>query len=87
MNLDVENIANKKQNKLDTNIRSYWSFVFLATNIFPTEFLDQCKNNPNSPQNIPSEVKVALKIMSMEQGVYAQVVMICRKESDNKKEK
>ena len=30
---------------------------FAATKPFPTEFLDQCKNNPNEPQNLPSQVK------------------------------
>ena len=39
---------------------------FVSTKIFPTElFLYQCKNNPNKPQNIPSEVKVALKLMDI----------------------
>ena len=58
---------------------------FSATKLFPTEFLDQFRNNQNNHQNIPSEFKVALKKMSMEQGLYAQVVMIHQKESENEK--
>ena len=53
--------------------------------ISPPEFLDKCKNNTNGPQFLPSEVKLVLKIMAMEQGLYVQVVMIRRKDSDNKK--
>ena len=60
INVDVENIANNNK-----NWRPIYEVIddsfFAATKIFPTEFLDQCKNNPNEPQNIPYEVKVALK--------------------------
>ena len=61
--------------------------IFSATKLFLTESLDQCRNNPNNPQNITSEIKAALKNMALEQEFYAQVVMIRQKESDNKKEK
>ena len=27
---------------------------FAATKLFPTEFLDQCRNNTNETQNIPN---------------------------------
>ena len=52
---------------------------------FSTTFKNQCKNNPNEPQNMPSEVKESLKKMDMENGLYAQVVMIRRRGSDDKK--
>ena len=51
----------------------------------PTEVLDQCKNNPNEPQLLPSEVKKALKKMSMGKWFYEQVVMVFQNESKNKK--
>ena len=60
---------------------------FCSKKTFPTEFLEKCKNNQSKPQNIPSEVKVALKKMDMEQGLYEQVVIIQRKDSENKKGK
>ena len=60
---------------------------FEETNIFPQFFLTYVKNNPNKHQFIPSEVKVVLKIMAMEQGLCEKVVMIHQKHSDNKKEK
>ena len=49
--------------------------------------LDQCRYNPNEPQNIPNEIKSALNKIYMEQGLYALVVIILRRESDDKKEK
>ena len=54
---------------------------FTAIKIFPTNFLDQCRNNKNEPQNIPNKIKAALKKMAMEQGLYPQVVMIHQNES------
>ena len=42
----------------------------LKKRIFFQFFLDLCKNNPNQPQFLPSKVKVFLKIMAMEQGLY-----------------
>ena len=30
---------------------------FEATKLFPKKVLDQCRNNPNNPQNIPNEIK------------------------------
>ena len=71
---------------METNIWSYSCFIFVEMNISPQTFLDLCKNNPNQPQFLPSEVKVFLKIMATGQGLYAQVVMIHRKDSDDKKE-
>ena len=39
----------------------------------------QCKDNAIIPQFIPLEVKNNTKRMAMEQGLYAQVIMLCRK--------
>ena len=52
-----------------------------------TIILDLCLKNTNEPQFLTSEFKVALKKIAMEQVLYAQVVMIHLKDSDNKKEK
>ena len=43
------------------------------------------KNNSN--QNIPNWFKESFKNMAMENGLYAQVFMIRRRELDSKKEK
>ena len=61
MNVYVENIS-KNSNK---TWRPIYKFIdnsfFAATKLFTTKFLYQCENNPNEPQDLPSEVKVALK--------------------------
>ena len=41
----------------------------------------------NEPQNIKNDVKAAFKNMALENGLCAQVVMIRRRELDDKKEK
>ena len=48
--------------------------------IFPDVYLKHCKNNINEAHNIPIEVKNNIKLMSMEQVLYAQVVMLHRKD-------
>ena len=53
MSLDIENIASKKQ--------PFWRSIYEVTDdsyfevvkLFPRIFQNQCKNNPNEPQNIP----------------------------------
>ena len=35
--------------------------IFQQQNYFQHNFLDQCRNNPNNLQNIPSEIKADLK--------------------------
>ena len=61
MNVDVENITNKEQKSWRQIYKVIETSNFAATKLFPTEFLDQFINNPDNPQNLPSEVKVALK--------------------------
>ena len=43
--------------------------------------------NPNQPQFLPSDVKIFLKRMAMEQGLYAKTVMTRRKDLDNEKKR
>ena len=57
MDVDIENIFSKKQ--------PFWISIyevidysfFEETKLFPTKFVNRCRNNPSEPQNIPSEVK------------------------------
>ena len=53
MNVDVENIFNKKQKIWRPKYEVIDNSYFVATKIFPTELLDQCRNNTNNPKNIP----------------------------------
>ena len=48
--------------------------------MFSNDFTKECKNNSNEAQYISCEVKNNTKIMVMEQGLYAQLIMICRKD-------
>ena len=47
-------------------------FHFLKKRQFSTIFLNLRKNNPNQPQFLPSDVKIVLERMLMEQGLYAK---------------
>ena len=60
MNVGIENISSKKQPFWRSIYEVIEYSYFEVLKIFPTTFLDQCKNNPNEPQNIPNETKAAL---------------------------
>ena len=49
-------------------------------NIFPEDFIRECKNNSNEAQFIPSDVQNNIKRMAMEQSLYAQVIKLSRKD-------
>ena len=69
---------------IDINIKTIWRPIykvidapfFEETDIFPQVFY-LCKNNLNQPQFLSSDVKTVLKIMTVKQGSYEKVVMIC----------
>ena len=46
---------------------------------FTDDFMKDCNNNKYQSHIIPIEVENNMKIMSVEQGLYAKVVMLCRK--------
>ena len=46
---------------------------------FSDDFIKECRNNSNEARGIPREVKNNIKRMEMEQGLYAQVIMLHRK--------
>ena len=50
------------------------------TDLFPDDFIKKCKDNTNEAQFLPLEVKNDTKQMATEQGLYAQVVKIRRKD-------
>ena len=84
MNVDIKNIASKKPPFWRPIYEVFENSYFTATKLFPTYFLDQCRNNPDEPQKIPNEIKASLKKMATEHCLYAKVVMTPRKESENK---
>ena len=83
----ISNIDNyETRTKVNTTI---WRLIYdvideayiKESNIFPEKFIRECKNNSNEAQFIPSDVKKNIKLMAMEQSLYAQVVNIFRKDS------
>ena len=98
LNTDIGNID--KIENIHNHHKIHWGIIyeviqqefFDENDIFPEDFLKHCKNNANVTFNIPIYVKNDLKQMDMEQGLYAQVVVIFRKylkiieENENKNE-
>ena len=48
--------------------------------IFSDDFIKKCMDNSNEAHDIPREVKNNINRMAKEQGLYAQVIMIRRKD-------
>ena len=65
---------------MEENIQSYRNRVFKKSDTFPDDFIKIYKDNENGAINIPIEVKNNPKLMSMEQGLYSQVVKLRRKD-------
>ena len=87
MNLEIENISSTYQHIWRSIYEVIHDYHFKAVKFFPSKILNQCKNNPNKPQNIPNEVRSDFRNMALENGLYAQVVMILRRGLDDKNKK
>ena len=61
MNLDIENISSLNQQLWMSIYEVIDDSNFKVVKLFPTEFLYQCKNSKNEPQNIPNEVRADFK--------------------------
>ena len=59
INGDIENITSKKEQFWKSIYEVIDYSYFGVVNFFPKLFLNQCKYNPNEPQNVPSKVKAA----------------------------
>ena len=51
---------------------------FIGYKIFSNDFIKECKDNSNEARDIPRKVQNNIKLMAMEQGLYAQVIMLRR---------
>ena len=86
MSMDIENIETfETRNKVNTiKWRSIFEVIdeayFKGSKIFSDDFMKECKDNSNKARDIPREVKNNIKKMSMEHGLYAQVIMLCWKD-------
>ena len=56
---------------MEDYLRSYTTIFFYKTDIFPSDFIKHCNNNSNEAHNISLEVRNNLKLISMEQVLYA----------------
>ena len=61
-------------------MRLYMKIISKNSNIFPDDFITKCKQFPDEPQNISSDVKNNIKRMAMDQSLYAQVIRFWQKD-------
>ena len=85
MNLDIEKISSTSQKIWRSIYEVIFDDYFKAVKLFPTKVLDHCKKMNLKTYQMRS--KQILKNMALEQGLYAQVVMIHRRNLDDLKEK
>ena len=84
MNIDIENVntIEKRQNSYTERCRTVYEVIqqhfFNETGIFPDNFINHFNNNMNEARNISIEVKNNIKLMSMEQELYANVSILCQ---------
>ena len=86
MNMDVENVNTFETRKKVNTIKwrpifeVIYEAYFKGSKRFSDDFMKECKDNSNEYIDIPLEVKDNIKRMAMEQGLYAQVVMLRQKD-------
>ena len=51
-----------------------------GSKLFSDDFIKKCMDNSNKARDIPRDVKNNIKRMAMEQGLYAQVIMLHRED-------
>ena len=56
MGLYVANIDKNDNNIWMTIYEAIYEGYFFKVKLFPREFINICKNNPNEPQNIPTDI-------------------------------
>ena len=87
VNLDIEKISSTSKKNCISIYEVIYAYYFKVVKLFPSKLLNQCKINQNDPQNTPNEVKAGLKTMALGNGLYAQVVMIFKRELYDNKDK
>ena len=65
---------------MEDKLQSYTTRAFWWNWHFPDNLFNNCKNNVNETHNTPIEIKNKIKLMSMEQVLYAQAVMLHQKD-------
>ena len=86
MDIDIDKIHTCKiRNKVNTiKWRPIYEFIdeayFIESKLFSYAFMQQCKDNANEAQLIPLETKKNIKLIAIEQVLYAQVFNQRRKD-------
>ena len=86
MNQNIETIDKYEDKKVFNKTK--WRPIYQVidedyikdSTIFPDDFIRECKKKPNEPQYILVDVKNNIKLMAMEQSLYAQVIKFRRKD-------
>ena len=86
LDIDIENISTfEKRNKVNTTqwrpiYEVIYEAYFIGSKLFSDDFIKECKDNSNEARDIPRKVKNKIKRMEMEQGLYAQVIILRRED-------
>ena len=82
MSIDIENVdAFETRTKVNiTKWRTIYEVIdqayFIGSKIFSDDFIKECKDDSNEDRDIPREIKNKINRMEMEQGLFAQVIML-----------
>ena len=82
MSIDIENVdAFETRTKVNTTKwRTIYEVIdqayFIGSKIFSDDFIKECKDDSNEDRDIPREIKNKINRMEMEQGLFAQVIML-----------
>ena len=82
MRKDIENIdTSENRTKVNTTKwRPIYEVIDEAyieeSSIFPGDFIRECKHNSNEGRCIPCKLRNNIKLMTMEQSLYSQVIRI-----------
>ena len=86
MDIDIKtfNTFNERKNTTKTKWKAINEVIeetyFIESNIFPIASVNKCKDNENEAITIQCEIKYNKKRMEIEQGLYAQVVIVRRQD-------
>ena len=86
MDIDIEKISTFENiNKVNTiKWRPIYEVIyeayFIGSKMFSDDFIKERKDNSNESHDIPRKVKNNIKRMATEQGLYAKLIMLRRKD-------
>ena len=82
MDIDVKNIDKNDNNTWRNIYEAIGEPDFEEIKVFSKSFIEHCNKNKYDPQNFPSQIKKKIKTIALEESLYAQMIIICRKITD-----